>query len=250
MPQRHNALNEPLLKSLLAALTAASIPTNRVILLQSKGDTFCNGMDIEGLGGAHHQPSSAMLQATVAHYNQLLEWLSTSALPVVAIVQGAVRGGGVGIVSACDVVIATPHASFELSELLFGLIPANVIPQLLQRLLPYRIRYMALTAQPLKAEKAYHYGLVDEVIAEAQLEKRLRQLCRQLLRIEPSAVSLLKQSLDRSAWHNPTNQRSAAATELLALLARPAVQEALTSFSEGGTPAWYHKLSTKKELVE
>ena len=250
-PQRKNSLNGSLVAAFISVLkTLQALPDLRAIVLQAKGDTFCNGMDIESVVRSGDTLRRDTLLGILREYSHLLYLLSTISVPVMVVVRGAVRGGGVGIVSACDVVIATERASFELSELLFGVIPANVIPQLVQRLTPYRIRYMALTAQSLTAHHAHNYGLVDEVVAEEQLEKRLRQICRQFLRVAPSAVPFLKQSVTRNAWNHPEVVRSEAVSDALILITKPEVRDAMSSFLEGDTPHWYRKLSLEGALVE
>ena len=249
MPQRKNSLNERLLSLLIPLFEELeSNSATRAVVLQARGEVFCNGMDIEALRSPDIDHSA--LEDMVLRYAHLLRLIDKAPVPTVAMVRGTVRGGGVGIVAACDIVLATPTASFELSELLFGLIPANVIPQLLQRLSPYRIRYMALTAQPISAQDAQLYGLVDRVIEDAQLEKQLRQLCRQLLRIKPNMVVPLKQSLAESSWNNPKYHRIPAAKDLLALLKEPEFHEAITRFYEGESPTWYQRFKAAQELVE
>ncbi len=249
MPQRNNSLNETLINALIPLLERlGSNATIRAIVLQAKGEVFCNGMDIEAL--RKRNSKTAALQETASRYAQLLELIDRSPVPIVAVVRGAVRGGGVGIVAACDVVLATPTAAFELSELLFGLIPANVIPQLVQRVSPYRIRYLALTAQPITAQDAQQYGLVDEVVEDRQLEKRLRRLCRQLLRIKPDMVTNLKLAVAESAWNNPESHRSSAVTQLVTLLSAPEFHKEVANFYEGESPSWYQRLKVGQELVE
>ena len=249
MPQRNNSLNETLINALMSRFeTLESDSATRAIVLQAKGEVFCNGMDIEAL--SKHYTNHAALREVVFRYAKLLKLIDRAPVPIVAVVRGAVRGGGVGIVAACDVVLAAPDASFELSELLFGLIPATIIPQLVQRISPYRLRYMALTAQPITAKDAKLYGLVDEVVEVAQFEKRLRQLCRQLLRIKPNMVTHLKWEIANSAWGDPELHRTPAATKLLTLLNAPEVHEAIASFYEGESPSWYQRLKADKELVE
>ena len=126
-----NRLNPLSLKLLIAALDQAlADATVRAIVLRAAGpagSAFCLGMDLDKLSSSLGQEGNlgARRQA-VLDYGSLLERISSCGKPVIALVGGAVKAGGVGLVAACDIVLAASSASFELSEVLFGLIPANL----------------------------------------------------------------------------------------------------------------------------
>lgn len=92
--------------------------------------------------------------------------LAESSKIIVAKVQGKVNAGGIGLVAGSDLVVADNEASFALSELLFGLLPAMVLPFLIQRVGLQRAKLLALTTQPIQAAEAQRWGLVDEIGAD------------------------------------------------------------------------------------
>ncbi len=149
-----------------------------VVLLQGEPGHFCTGMELEESG----QAADGM-----AAFVRCLLALRLGP-PAVAWVDGAARGGGLGLAAACDVVVAGPGASFSLPEALWGLIPGAIAPLLAERLSPQKLRRLALTAESLDAQQAQELGLVD-LLAEkpAAAERQLRALQR----VEAGAAQLL-----------------------------------------------------------
>ncbi len=109
--------------------------------------------------------------------------------PSAALVTGPVLGGGVGVVAACDVVVATPGATFGLPELVFGLIPGAIAPAMLGRLTAGDVRRLALGTDHLDAQQALALGLADHVADDA------RGVERHLPRLDPAAVRALRELL-------------------------------------------------------
>ncbi len=111
---------------------------------------------------------------------------------VIAAVDGAAAGGGVGLVAAADLALATARATFGLPEVTLGLLPAMVFPVLLERLTPQRARMLALSPA-VSAEEALALGLVDRVVADAgALQPALRGAIKHALRCNPRRVAELK----------------------------------------------------------
>jgi len=133
---------------LQAALQAASTdPACRAIVIDAEGAAFCQGLDLAGNFGDGRQPDPALFQTLV----DCLLLISTVRLPVIAMVAGAATGGGVGLVAACDLVLATPTAQFMLSEVVIGLLPAMITPFLLRRLPLGQVRYLTLSSRRIAA---------------------------------------------------------------------------------------------------
>lgn len=160
----------------------------RVLLLEGEGGQFCEGMD---LNLASSTPSD--VQAGIHQYAQVVLAMREAPQTIVGLIDGVVRAGGVGLVAACDLVLATETSTFGLPEIHLGLLPAMVMPLLLERMPPQKARRWILTGQTLQATEALHLGLVDTVVANTQqLDKQLRQDMRQLLRAKPQSVAQLK----------------------------------------------------------
>ncbi len=249
-----NRLTPESLEALEGALAACGPdPQVRVILLRSGGPVFCLGMDLgrlstlqEGSAGS----ARSVLEGATARYGRVLRMLHTSRQPVVCLVTGAVKAGGVGLAAACDVVIASPEATLELGEVLFGLIPANVLPYLLgRRISLQKARYLALSSATLEAAEARRLGLFDEVVPRPELERRLREVVRRMMRSSPAALAELKR-FSASVWGKGLAEGSELAQRTLVELAsRPETRRGLAAFQEGRTPEWFGRFRPARALV-
>jgi enoyl-CoA hydratase/carnithine racemase len=244
-----NKLNPDSIAALRQGLErAAGDPAVKAVALRSggqPGEPFCLGMDLGRLGGslkAGAAEEAAARRAAVEAYGALLERIASLPKPVLAFVGGPVKAGGVGLVAACDVVIASASASFELSEVLFGLIPANVIPWLIGRRLGLqKARYLILGAVCLTAEQARECGLADQACADEAAEACVKTYLKTLMRAEPGALAATKAFLEQVADLPAAESRPLAVDTLLALMERPETGLAISSLAEGSSPPWFHK---------
>ena len=207
-------------------------------------------MDLARLGGAEATERQAGIESAVADYVRLLEAIHEAPKPFIAAVDGAVKAGGVGLVSSCDIVVATGRASFELGEAFFGIIPANVLPFLLSVRIPLqKARYLILTAHTLSAREALTIGLVDELHAEGELERGLRDLLKRLWRTSPAAAAETKSFTRELLGLDPGTARIRARRKLAELLGREETILAIKAFNEGGTPPWFGKFRPTRPLL-
>lgn len=250
-PAGGNRLNPDTLADLLSAVARlAGDPGVRAILLRSSGLAFCHGMDLAGLSAAGAVGRREGLDDAVGTYVRLLSCVHEAPKPVIAAVRGSVKAGGVGLVSACDVVVAAEESSFELGEAFFGIIPANVLPFLLGLRLPLqKVRYLVLTARSLSGREAAGIGLVDEVYPAAELERGLRELLKRIWRTSPAASAEAK-SFTRSLLGMDLETAKVRAREKLAeLLGREEVVAAIAAFVEGSVPPWFGKWRPSAPLI-
>lgn len=125
---------------------------------------------------------------------------------LIALVSGSVIAGGVGLVAACDVVLADHHASFTLSEGLYGLLPSAIMSFILQRVSQPRLKYMIFTADTVRGERAAQWGLVDHYFSSAvSMHQYAEKLLKSLNRIHPEAISSTKKLLCVLTHDQPTN---------------------------------------------
>ncbi len=206
------------------------------VVLQGTRETFCRGLDFDEIadtGNAAGAPTQA-----IEDYCRCLRALRFSDKPTVALVQGVSLGGGVGLVAACDVVVATENATFALPEVLFGFAPAMVLPFLLERVPRRTARIWALTAATRTAKEAMNEGLVDALVEEAELASELRRWLKLLRRGHRRGVKAIKQlcsalpSSDQSAGLDMGHQST------LAALRDPEVLRAITRFKTEGILPW------------
>ncbi len=244
-----NVLNGESLAALHAAVSRASADDGlRAIVLRAEGDPFCLGMDLDLLQQAHRDPGLA--EKTIALYADLLAGIQASPQPVICLVQGAVKAGGIGLAGICDIVLASERATFEFSEVILGLIPANVVPFLSPwRLSTQTLKYLILTAKKLSAREALRLNLVDEVFAPAQLAAGVKAVLKSILRASPRALAETKQFMRQLAGDKTPADSALAQKKLLDLVRDPQVRQAIQAFQDGGTPAWFAKYRPEQPLV-
>jgi enoyl-CoA hydratase/carnithine racemase len=247
-----NPLNPELLSSLEETLSRGfADPETRVVLLRSNTDTFCVGMDLSALMNSKAQGSERKntLKEAVQGYSRVLNSIYEGPKPVICLVTGDVRAGGVGLVCACDVVCATPEAAFNLSEVLFGLVPANVLPYLLGlRVTPAKARYLALTTRQITGVEALALGIVDELAERGKIETTLKKRVRQLMRSSPAALASVKRLTGDMAWKDLEYSRDLAVETLAEIASDPAVLEAVGAFRDGMTPPWFSRFKPSQPL--
>jgi polyketide biosynthesis enoyl-CoA hydratase PksH len=195
-PDAGNTINARLVEELHAVVSiceqADVARPVTIFILEGLPEVFCAGGDFAatnaGSGAADPEPLYDL-------------WVRLSRGPFVAIsvVRGRANAGGVGMASACDIVLADRTASFGLSELLFGLYPACVLPFLVRRIGLQKAHYLALMTRPIGAEDALRWGLVDAVDDDA--DKLLRQHVARLQRLSRPAIGRYKRYIGAFADH-------------------------------------------------
>ena len=186
-PGVHNAFDETLIARLTAHLAALDADRAvRVVVLAGEGRSFCAGADLDWMrrmaafGRAENLADAKDLAA-------MLHALDTLAKPTIARVHGAAFGGGVGLVAACDVAIASDTAQFALSEARLGLIPATISPYVIEAIGARAARRYFLTAERFGAAEAQRIGLVHEVVAADALDARIAAIVALLREAGPAA---------------------------------------------------------------
>jgi methylglutaconyl-CoA hydratase len=228
-----NALNQTLLDELgdqLKALTADA--RVRLVVLRGAGKHFCTGADLasRGQGGPPPQPAKYALRDVIALLDSLQK-------PTVAVVHGGAIGGGAGLVSCCDVALATHAAFFSIPEVRVGMPPMGVMPFMIRAIGHRAFRRYGLSGERILAADALRLGLVHEVCDEHSVDSTLAQVTDALLLGAPHASAALKAAAARYASPN--------LDEILAHVPPPhdprsaEMQEGIAAFKEKRKPSWY-----------
>lgn len=182
-PAADNAIDARLVGEFEAVLRRCEDEAVTLLVLEGGPEVFCAGGDLAATAAAETADDPAPLYDL---------WLRLAEGPFVsvAVVRGRANAGGVGFVAACDIVLADRSATFALSELLFGLFPACVLPFLSRRIGPQRAHYMTLMTRPVEAEEAFAWGLVDAL--DEPLEGLLRRHLLRLRRLSKPAIARYK----------------------------------------------------------
>ncbi len=244
-----NILNLNSMTELLNALKSSIDDKDvRVIIIKSNGNNFCLGMDLVMLQSVGEKKGIA--EEAIDLYIDMLSFIYTCKQPVICIINGAVKAGGIGLINACDIVISSDKSTFELSEVYFGLIPANLLPYLfLLRIPPQKVRYLILTAKRLKAEEAERLNLVDEVFSIEDIEKGIKLIIKNLFRASPYALAETKLFTKTLIEDRMSKISKMAKDKLLEMTSKKEVIEAVKSFNEGNVPEWFDKYKPEHPLI-
>ena len=206
----------------------------KVVILSGQPDVFCIGMDFQEMNRESVEDEQYTAK-WASSYASLLKQISLSSKIIIAKVEGQVAAGGVGLVSACDFVVATPQSRFSLSEVLWGLLPANVLPYLIRRI-GYRKAYtMTLTARTLSATEALSCYLVDELNEDP--DKIIRRYLSRLTRLEQRTIRDVK-TYFRKMWIIDEKMEQNALNELIRLMGEVEVRKNIKNFVEQKKFSW------------
>ncbi|UGX99949.1 enoyl-CoA hydratase-related protein [Bradyrhizobium quebecense] len=198
-PEVNNAYDGALIAGVLAAIDDLSTKPVRVVVLNGNGKHFQAGADLKWINGVRPKSSEENEAASRATF-EAVQRLNTLLVPTVALVQGGCFGGGTGVISACDIVIAADNALFSITEVRWGLTAAIIIPQLCDAIGVRQVRRYALTGERFGAEDARRIGLVHEVVPLADLESAGAKVVEQLLGNAPDAMAETKKLAMESSF--------------------------------------------------
>jgi methylglutaconyl-CoA hydratase len=191
-PELHNAFDDALIAELTESLQRLNDnPRVRALVLASNGKSFSAGADLNWMARmadydqTQNLEDSRALAALMATLNQML-------VPTIARVQGAAYGGGVGLAACCDIVVASDNASFALTEVKLGLMPAVISPYVIAKIGVSAARRYFLTAERFDATTAKQLGLVHEVVDRDELDSKIESLLTTLLTNGPHAMAAAK----------------------------------------------------------
>jgi methylglutaconyl-CoA hydratase len=238
-PEKYNAFDDAIISELTAAFKdIAGNKDVRVMILAATGKSFCAGGDLAWMKRMANYSFAENLEDAIA-LAAMLKALNFLPVPTIARVQGIAIGGGVGLVSCCDMAVATPDASFCLSEVKVGLIPATISPYVIDAIGQRAARRYFTTAERFSAEMAAHLGLVSGVVEKDQLDNEINKLVEALLANNPAATVAAKQLIFEVAGCEIDDELIAFTCERIADIRVSADgQEGLSAFLEKRKPAW------------
>lgn len=239
-PELHNAFNENLVATLSASLKRLeSDPAVRLIVLAANGKSFSAGADLNDMRRMSDNSREQNL-ADATRIAELMRTLNTISKPTIALVQGAAYGGGVGLTSCCDIAIATARATFCVSEVKLGLIPAVISPYVLAAIGSRAARRYFQSAEVITAVEAHRIGLVHEVVAdEHELAAAADRAAALLLKNGPGAMAAAKKLIVTVSGRAVDDALVAETSALMAdRRASAECREGLSAFLEKRPPSW------------
>jgi len=232
-PANRNALSARLRRELRDHLTTtAHDDATRVVVLSHTGPVFCAGMDLKESRGAGSSDQG------VNEFPQILELIWTHPKPVVARLAGPARAGGVGIVAACDIAVASDEVSFAFTEVRIGVVPAVISVTVLPRVLPRAAHELFLTGETFDARRAAAVGLINSAVPRERLDDEVRRYTGLLALGGPTALAATKAMLRRPRAASMADDFAA----MLELSARHFAgqegQEGIRAFADRRPPSW------------
>jgi methylglutaconyl-CoA hydratase len=234
----HNAFNATMIEELNSLFDDLKTDKSvRVVVLTGRGKSFCAGADLNWMREIVHYSYEQNLKESM-NIADLLYKIYSLPKPTVAMVNGAAIGGGTGLLSACDMVIASDKAQFGLSEVKIGLVPAAISPYVVRKIGEKNAREYFLTGRRISAGTAKEIGLINEVASPERLESQVRELIDLLLSSGPEAIASCKKLLLEVTRLSPEDAKEFTARMIANLRISEEGQEGMAAFLEKRKPKW------------
>jgi methylglutaconyl-CoA hydratase len=235
----HNAFDDEVIAELTQVFRRLGAdPLARVVVLRATGKSFSAGADLGWMQRVAHYSHEQNVADAMA-LAEMLRVLDACPKPTVALVQGPACGGGVGLIAACDIAVASEAASFALTEVRLGLIPAVIGPYVVAAIGERACRRYFLTGERFSAAEAHRLGLVHQVVPADRLDGAAVDLTARLLECGPAAQAAAKELIHAIA-DRPIND--AVVRDSAERIARQRAsfegREGIAAFLEKRKPAW------------
>ena len=246
-PQVHNAFDDQLIAELTAELRKLNDNSKvRAVVLAANGKSFCAGADLKWMKRMARYSEAENIKDALG-VAELMFTLNTLNKPTIARIQGPAFGGGVGLVAACDIAVATRDAVFSLSEVRLGLIPAVISPYVVAAIGEHYARRYFLTGERFDVAEAFRIGLIHDLVEAEALDETIAVMLQHLLSGGPHGISAAKQLIVDVA-HAPLDRSLMEKTARLIAAVRAGKEgrEGVAAFLEKRNPAWIDALKTGK----
>ena len=238
-PDMRNAMNDEMMDSLPKLFRLLQKDDSvRVVVLGGRGTAFCAGADLgrmDKAGRAKAGSNRAQAMRSAKFFHELYVFPK----PTIARIHGPAFAGGLGLVCACDVVVASIEAVFCLPETRIGLVPAMISPYVTRAIGANAARRYLVSAERFSAEEAHRLGMVHELVAAADLDACVERVAQAFVACAPGAVAEAKKLL-RKVIGAPiaSSLVSYTAGVLAQRRASDEAREGIAAFKEKRKPAW------------
>ncbi len=240
-PEVRNAMSIAMVRELRVVLAQQEInASTRVIVLRGAGGHFCAGADLRDLAAARAQlaDNPDAVAAVNAAFGDLCVAYADTGLAVVAVLEGAVMGGGFGLACVADVALAGTSVEFRLPETSLGVVPAQIAPFLVERLGYAEAKRLAVTGARLNAQAALDLRLVHAIHAASALDRALAAVLSDILQCAPGALAATKALIRRARLHDPASLVQEAAQAFSRAALGPEGIEGTTAFLGKRKASW------------
>lgn len=200
-PDVHNAFNDELIAEAIDLFSNIDAPRLRAIVLRGEGASFCAGADLNWMSRMVRYTREENVRDS-SQLARMYALMNECPVPIVGRIQGAAIGGGVGLVSVCDVAIAMAKTKFGLSEVKLGILPAVISPYVIAKIGQTHARALFLTGERFEGARALQIGLVHRLVDTAEeLDAAVYETITQLKTSGPEAVRECKKLIAHVALH-------------------------------------------------
>jgi methylglutaconyl-CoA hydratase len=235
-PERKNAFDAALIAELTAAVGRVD-RSARAVVLQSEGDAFCAGADVEWMRGmADYSLDENIADSTALA--RMFRSLYDLEMPLLARVQGAAIGGGAGLVAVADIAVASTEASFAFTETRLGILPAVVSPYVVRKIGPARATALFVTGSRIDAKRAHEIGLVERLVEPSDLEAAIGRVLDAILTAGPKAVNAAKRLVREVEGKRVDEITDLTIRRIAEIRVSHEGQEGLRAFLERRDPRW------------
>lgn len=229
-PENRNALSQVLVTELHDHLVAAMADPNvRCVVITGTGPAFCAGADLKNRGNEAPGPT----------FPEVLQIIINSEKPVVAAVNGAAFAGGLGLVGACDIIVADQDAQFSFSEVRIGVIPAVIAVVCVPKLGAHNAMKLFLTGERFSGTQAVKFGLAHHAVPKDKLRDTVKAEIDMIRLGAPKAISESKKLVRAAMLQRPLGEQFAMMEAWSKrMFAGPDGQEGMAAFREKRKPSW------------
>ena len=237
-PGVHNAMSAEFIQEVLhICATIEASNTIRVVVLTGAGETFCAGGDLKWMESNIAKSRSERVEET-GELAEMLAALNGLSKPVIGRIQGPAYGGGVGMVSVCDISIGVETAQFGLTEVKLGLTPATISPYVVKRIGATNARRNFFNSRIFGALEAKTIGLLTEVVNVTELDSAIEKEVRMILKCAPGAIASTKKLIDYVDTHTAADNRIYTAANLADAWETEEGKEGIDAFLNKRKASW------------
>lgn len=243
-PKSRNAMSLEMVAELSAVFKEIESDTSiRAVVIRGSGGHFCSGGDIKDMAGARSQKTAEGETDPFYRLNrafgEMIRQVNESSKVVVAVIEGAVMGGGFGLACVSDVAIAGPTAKFGMPETTLGIIPAGIAPFVVERIGLTQARRLALLGLRIDAQEGCNLGIVHQVAgSDDELEEMLSKALDRIRQCAPNATAETKALLHRVGHEDMGGLLDSAAKKFAEAIRSSEGSEGTMAFMQKRPPSW------------
>jgi methylglutaconyl-CoA hydratase len=241
-PEVHNAFNEKMIKEITQIFKDIEKQnTIRMVVLKGEGKSFSAGADLNWMKKMKDYTQDENMKDSL-ELSFMFQQINNCSVPVIGLVHGLALGGGVGLVSVCDYVVADESMKFGLTEVLLGLLPAVISPYVFSKIGESNARAYFLSGQKFSAHKAYEMKLVHAIVKNpSELQIEWKNIKQNFLKASPKAARACKKLIFglKSHWNNIDESLIEQTCKYIAdIRISDEAQEGMNALLEKRKPSW------------